>query len=240
MKKIGLAIAISFILAVSLRADYASADSCVCTCDITITDAAAASGKNVDMSVICPGVSGTYSASGSCTGAKVPVSAADSNACTSASDSSILSVLGMPTDATAQGGFASISKTCSWLTPAEAEKAVNTKEKNAYSGAGGTTANPSGSSVNTLLGQAQSLNQTGLGGSGAVSAAVKRVISFLIYPIGAFALALFVWAGFLWMTAAGNAERVSKAERIMVWTALGVLMSLGSYVVVSYIFSVIK
>lgn len=55
--------------------------------------------------------------------------------------------------------------------------------------------------------------------------------------VGAVAMAMYIWAGFLWMTASGNSERTTKAKTIMVWTTLGVVVILASYMLVSFVFS---
>jgi len=107
---------------------------------------------------------------------------------------------------------------------------------------GGTTATTSsgGKSADTLLGDAAALNQTKISGANSIPSLINRLISFLLYPIGAFALALYVWAGFTWMTSAGNSERTASALKIIVWTSLGVMVTLSSYVLVQFLFSQIK
>jgi len=66
-----------------------------------------------------------------------------------------------------------------------------------------------------------------------ISIAVRGVLMF----IGSIALILYVWAGFLFMTAAGNAEKSGKAKNIFLWTTLGVVVMLGSYVIVDFVFT---
>lgn len=97
-----------------------------------------------------------------------------------------------------------------------------------------------GKSADTLLGDASVLNKTKLSGAGSIPKAINRMISFLIYPLGAFALALYVWAGTLWMTSAGNADRAGKAKSIIVWASLGVLIIFSSYILVQFIFGALK
>ena len=65
---------------------------------------------------------------------------------------------------------------------------------------------------------------------------INRAIRILMAFIGSISLVLYIWSGFLWMTASGNAEQVTKAKSIMVWTTLGVGMMLASYVLASFLF----
>lgn len=65
---------------------------------------------------------------------------------------------------------------------------------------------------------------------------VNRAIRILLAFIGSISLVLYIWSGFLWMTASGNTEQVGKAKNIMVWTTLGVVMMLVSYMLASFIF----
>jgi hypothetical protein len=65
---------------------------------------------------------------------------------------------------------------------------------------------------------------------------IGKVTNFLIFPIGAIMMALYIWAGFLWMTAQGNSENISTAKSILVWTTLGVVATLASYLIVQFVF----
>jgi hypothetical protein len=68
---------------------------------------------------------------------------------------------------------------------------------------------------------------------------IGRFIQILMSFIGSIALALYVWSGFLWMTASGNPDKITKAKTTMVWTTLGVLMMLASYMLASFLFSAV-
>ena len=62
------------------------------------------------------------------------------------------------------------------------------------------------------------------------------VIRGLLAFVGSISIILYVFAGVLWMTAAGNDEKVKKATAIFIWTTLGVTVMLGSYVIVQFLF----
>ncbi len=68
---------------------------------------------------------------------------------------------------------------------------------------------------------------------------VSRAINFLTGIIGSIALLLYVVSGFMWMTAAGASEQVDKAKKIMVWTTLGVMVMLFSYILTKAVFDFI-
>lgn len=101
---------------------------------------------------------------------------------------------------------------------------------------GDCTANTS-ISIENLKKEAKKLNPAGfLTGTAGVREIIGRIIIFLLFPIGMFTMALYIWAGFLWMTAQGNSENVTKSKQILVWTTLGVVISLASYLIVKLVF----
>jgi hypothetical protein len=93
-----------------------------------------------------------------------------------------------------------------------------------------------GASVDALKAQAGSLNKLGITD---IPQLISRFINLLMAFIGSIALALYIYSGFLWMTASGNSEQTGKAKTTMVWTTLGVVMMLASYMVASFIFNAI-
>lgn len=52
---------------------------------------------------------------------------------------------------------------------------------------------------------------------------------------GAILMIMYIWAGFLWMTAQGNSEQTGKAKTIIVWTSLGAVVILSSYILVDFV-----
>jgi hypothetical protein len=76
---------------------------------------------------------------------------------------------------------------------------------------------------------------TGQSGTARARSAMGRLLKFLTGILGTFALLILVYAGVLWMTAGGNAEREKKAMEIMFWGVLGLFTMLASYSVVGFI-----
>ena len=92
--------------------------------------------------------------------------------------------------------------------------------------------------LKSLQKKALILNPAGFAfGSAGVSEIIGKIIQFLLWPIGMFTMVMYIWAGFLWMTAQGNSENVGKAKQILVWTTLGVVITLASYLIVQLIFT---
>lgn len=54
--------------------------------------------------------------------------------------------------------------------------------------------------------------------------------------MGSIALIMFIYGGFLWMTAAGNSSQIDKAQNVIIYAALGIMIIFGSYALVTFIF----
>jgi len=67
---------------------------------------------------------------------------------------------------------------------------------------------------------------------------MSRGINAMIMFMGSIALALIIYAGFLWMTAGGNESKIEKARTIMVWTMLGTVAIGASYAFIRFIIGV--
>jgi len=85
----------------------------------------------------------------------------------------------------------------------------------------------------------ENLNQLNFKGSAGLPALIGNLISKALGVVGSIALAMFVYGGLLWMSSAGNAERQKKAVNVIVWASFGIIIILSSYVVVSFVFSVL-
>ena len=67
---------------------------------------------------------------------------------------------------------------------------------------------------------------------------IGRIIKYILGFTGSLALAMFVYAGFMYMTARGNSDRIARALRIMTWAGLGTIVILASYILVDFIFKI--
>jgi len=66
------------------------------------------------------------------------------------------------------------------------------------------------------------------------SAGLKDVV------VGVLFFVMVVYAGFLWMTAAGNEERITKAKNIFSGALIGLIIVMTAYVLVDYVFEILQ
>jgi hypothetical protein len=76
---------------------------------------------------------------------------------------------------------------------------------------------------------------TGLSG-GDLRLTVASIINVALGVLGAVAVSLIVYAGFLWMTAAGNDEQVDKAKSVMSAAVIGLAIIMSAYVITQFVF----
>lgn len=53
--------------------------------------------------------------------------------------------------------------------------------------------------------------------------------------VGIWALIFFVFGGILWLTSAGNPDKIKKAQQMMLWATIGIIAIFASYALVSWI-----
>ncbi|MDD5110104.1 MAG: pilin [Patescibacteria group bacterium] len=61
---------------------------------------------------------------------------------------------------------------------------------------------------------------------------VGQVIGAVLGIVGSLALAMFIYGGFLWMTSAGNTERVTKGKNVILWASFGLAVIFSAYILV--------
>ncbi len=66
---------------------------------------------------------------------------------------------------------------------------------------------------------------------------IGRVVSGLLGILGTLSLLMFVYGGFVWMTAAGNEEKIKKAKNTIVYSAIGLIVSFSSYAILRFLIS---
>jgi hypothetical protein len=77
---------------------------------------------------------------------------------------------------------------------------------------------------------------TGLGG-GDIRFIVGRIIQAFLGILGIIALVLVVYAGFLWMTAGGDEDKVTQAKRILTQAVIGLAIILASFSITTFVVS---
>ncbi len=66
---------------------------------------------------------------------------------------------------------------------------------------------------------------------------IARIIRVALGLLGIVAVVLILYAGFTWMTAGGDEERVSQAKKIMINAVIGLAIVLSSYAIASFVIS---
>jgi hypothetical protein len=83
------------------------------------------------------------------------------------------------------------------------------------------------------LAEAVSLESPGLlagkSGEEATAWVVGRFIKGAVSVVGAVALFMFVYGGFVWVASAGSSENLQKGKNIMIWATIGLIIILFSY-----------
>jgi len=68
---------------------------------------------------------------------------------------------------------------------------------------------------------------------------VGFVVGALLSLIGVVFMIFIIYGGIMWMTAEGNSERVKKAGEILKNSAIGLIIVLAAYAVVSFVFNLL-
>ena len=66
---------------------------------------------------------------------------------------------------------------------------------------------------------------------------IGTVIKAVLGIVGSLALAMFIYSGLIWMTAAGNQERVTKGKNILIWATIGLAVIFSAYAMVRFVFT---
>lgn len=73
--------------------------------------------------------------------------------------------------------------------------------------------------------------------SGAVSIAtiLLNVLNFLLNILGILAIIMMVIGGFMYLTSAGDEDRIDRGKKILIWSIVGVIVALASLIIVRQI-----
>ena len=72
------------------------------------------------------------------------------------------------------------------------------------------------------------IEQSDIGPSGLIGLFIKSALGL----VGGLTLVMVVYGGFLWLTAAGNKEKIEMGSKTMLWAVIGLILTLGSYLLV--------
>ena len=68
---------------------------------------------------------------------------------------------------------------------------------------------------------------------------IARVIKIILGLVGIVSLVMFIYAGFLWLTAQGSMEKVKKGKDVMLYSVIGIVIVFSSYIVLNYLFGIL-
>ncbi len=64
---------------------------------------------------------------------------------------------------------------------------------------------------------------------------IARIINVFMGLLGIIAVVIILYGGFIWMTAAGNEERVDKARKMIVAGVIGLAIILSAYAIARFV-----
>jgi hypothetical protein len=74
-------------------------------------------------------------------------------------------------------------------------------------------------------------------GEASIEEIIGRIILAVLGIVGSIALLMFIIGGFMWMTAAGNEERVRLGKNILIWSTLGLVVIFSAYAITRFVIS---
>jgi hypothetical protein len=64
---------------------------------------------------------------------------------------------------------------------------------------------------------------------------IINIVKYFMTFLGIVAVCMILYGGYIWMTAVGNEDKVSKAKQIIVAGLIGMIIILSAYVIVDFI-----
>ncbi len=104
------------------------------------------------------------------------------------------------------------------------------------SSGGGSQQLLTGETANKLKTQDNAfLAAAGLGTNVSLGQVVSYVIKFVLSLLGIIFVILIIYAGFMWMTAAGNEEKITQAKKTMASATIGLAIVLAAYAITYFV-----
>lgn len=69
-------------------------------------------------------------------------------------------------------------------------------------------------------------------GTTSIESFIGRTIRIVLGMAGIAAFLMFIWGGILWMTSAGNADRIQKGKDTLIWATIGLVVLFSAYAIV--------
>lgn len=71
------------------------------------------------------------------------------------------------------------------------------------------------------------------GGTGSFRQLALTIVNWLLSFLGLIAVVMIIYGGFLYVTAAGNDEKINKAKKIIMYAIVGIVVILLSFAIVN-------
>ena len=71
------------------------------------------------------------------------------------------------------------------------------------------------------------------GGQGSIRQLALQIVNFFLGFLGIVAVMMIIYGGFLYVTAAGNDEKVGQAKKIIMYAVIGIIIILVSFAIVN-------
>ena len=72
-------------------------------------------------------------------------------------------------------------------------------------------------------------------GNREVPVIVGDLIKYILGFVGVIALVMFIYGGIMWMTSAGNQEKIKTGKETIVWAIIGMAFIFFSYAIVEFV-----
>ncbi|MFA6588433.1 MAG: hypothetical protein WCT08_05185 [Patescibacteria group bacterium] len=69
---------------------------------------------------------------------------------------------------------------------------------------------------------------------------IARILRYALGFLGIMALIMILYGGFLMLTSGGNADMIKKAKSTIIWAALGIVIIISSWQILSFILNTIN
>ena len=69
---------------------------------------------------------------------------------------------------------------------------------------------------------------------------ISRIIKIILGLVGTVSLIVFIYAGFLWITAQGKPDQINKGRQAMLWAVVGIVVVFSSYAILRYVFEILS
>lgn len=89
--------------------------------------------------------------------------------------------------------------------------------------------------VNALQSLDKAAAGTGLASDKEPTDVIISIINTILYFVGTLTMVLILWAGFKWLTSAGNTDTIKKSRETIVNAVIGLAIIFASYIIVNFV-----